>query len=380
MQDTNSEALSGADREVLFRTVIETAVDGIVVIGERGDMMLFNGAAERLFGYAAGEVLGRNVDMLMPEPYRHEHDGYLGRYLQTGEARIIGIGREVTGLRKDGATFPMYLSVGEGSLDGKRIFLGIIHDLSDRKAREHEVQALQNELLHALRLTAMGQLTSALAHELNQPLTAVMNYMNAARRGLEGSADPVAVRTRELLEKAVAQTGRAGQIIRRLREFIEKKEPNRAVQDLNAAVEEAIALGLVGSAAGDVEVSRRLRPDLPALAFDRIQIQQIMVNLMRNAVEAMDGASSGKITIVTDMPSADFVEVAVCDNGPGIAEDMVPRLFEPFATTKATGLGMGLSICKSIVEAHGGRMWAAPNPGGGTQFRFRLPARAGLED
>lgn len=370
-------ALSGADREVLFRTVVDTAVDGIIVIDSRGHVMLYNAAAERLFGYGPAEVLGRNIAMLMPEPYRGEHDGYMARYIETSEARIIGIGREVSGRRSDGSVFPMLLSVGEGWLGETRIFLGIIHDLTERKAREEELQVLQNELLHALRVSAMGQLTSALAHELNQPLTAVMNYMNAARRGLDGSPDPAAARARDLIEKAVAQTGRAGQIIRRLREFIEKKEPNRAPEDLNASVREAISLGLVGVADRNIDVAAELQPGLPMIEIDRIQIQQVMVNLMRNAVEALEASARRSIVITTARPAMDFVEVAVADSGPGVAPELSAHLFEPFATTKRSGLGMGLTISKAIVEAHGGRLWMAPNPGGGSQFRFRLPVRDG---
>jgi two-component system sensor kinase FixL len=379
MNEQHVAALTSADRDVLFRTVIETAVDGIVVIDARGRMMLYNRAAERLFGYTAEEVLGRNVSMLMPEPYRGEHDAYVERYLKTGEARIIGIGREVTALRKDGSTFPMYLSVGEGWLGDTRIFLGLIHDMTARKRDEQQVHELQNELMHALRLTAMGQLTSALAHELNQPLTAVMNYLNAARRGLAASEDPAAGRAGELLEKAVAQTARAGQIIRRLRGFIEKKEPDRTPEDLNASVEEAIALGLVGAADRNVTVKTELQSDLPPVLFDRIQIQQVMVNLMRNAIEALEGHERREIAITTAMPGGDFVEVGVADSGPGIAPEMMAHLFQPFSTSKPSGLGMGLSICRGIVERHGGRLWVASNPGGGALFSFRLPLRNGAE-
>lgn len=368
-----SGALTGGDYNILFRTVIATAVDGIVVIDAKGRALLFNQAAERLFGYPAEEVLGHNISMLMPEPWRAQHDRYLDNYLETGEARIIGIGREVQGRRKDGSTFPMYLSVGEGRLGDARIFLGIVHDLTRHKGQEEKVRELQNELLHALRLTAMGQLTSALAHELNQPLTAVMNYMNAARRSLGAAEDPAAVRVRELLEKAVDQTARAGQIIRRLRGFIEKKEPNRSLEDLNASVQEAVALGLVGAADRNVKVMVRLNPELPMFLFDRIQIQQVIVNLLQNAAEATEEMDRREITIATALSAPDGVEVIVADTGPGVDAKMMPRLFEPFATTKSNGLGMGLTICRSIVEAHGGRLWAVPNPGGGAQFRFRLP-------
>ena len=326
------------------------------------------------------EVLGRNVDMLMPEPYRAQHDGYISRYLDDRRGahhrhRPRGHGAAQGRLDLSHAICPW----ARAGWARTHIFLGIIHDLTERKRSEQEVQALQNELLHALRVTAMGQLTSALAHELNQPLTAVMNYLNAARRGLEPVADPAAVRARELLEKAVAQTGRAGQIIRRLRDFIEKKEPKRAQEDLNASVEEAIALGLVGAADRNITVTPQLQHDLPLLSFDRIQIQQVMVNLMRNAVEAMADSPRREIVIITAMPGPDFVEISVADSGPGVDPAMLPQLFEPFSTTKSSGLGMGLTISKGIVEAHGGRMWVAPNPGGGTQFRFRLPVRDGAE-
>ncbi|MDE2462948.1 MAG: PAS domain S-box protein [Alphaproteobacteria bacterium] len=371
--DLVSTSLSEADHEVLFRTVINTAVDGIIVIDEAGRMLLFNRAAENLFGYTPPEVLGRNVDMLMPEPYRSRHDSFLQRYMTTGEKRIIGIGREVTAQRKDGSTFPMYLSVGEGRVRGMRVFLGIIHDLTDRTSRERDFQELQNELLHALRLTAMGQLTSALAHELNQPLTAVMNYLNAARRTLDAGGEQAIGRVREFMDKAVSQTQRAGQIIRRLRNFIEKRDSDRQLEDLNSCVEEAIALGLVGAPDRDVRITTELANDLPPVMIDRIQLQQVMINLMRNAVEALESATERKILIRTQRPAPDFVQVSVTDSGPGIPPDIVSNLFIPFSTTKAKGLGMGLTICKAIIEAHNGRIWVAAPKGGGAEFAFRLP-------
>jgi two-component system sensor kinase FixL len=378
--DQAGEKLTSADADVLFRTVVSTAVDGIIVIDAHGRVLLYNEACARLFGYEADEVVGQNIRMLMPEPFREQHDGYLNHYVATGEARIIGIGREVLGLREDGSTFPMYLSVGEGWLEGQRIFLGILHDLTERKSHERRLQELQNDLLHAMRLTAMGQLASALAHELNQPLTASLNYLSAARRGLQAIGEPVAARTGELLDKAAAQTARAGQIIRRLREFIEKKEPNRAFEDLNASIYEAIALGLVGVDEGDVEVIVKLARDLPPVFFDKIHVQQVMVNLMRNAVEAMQGSERRQLTVMSIQPVPEMVEVIVADTGPGVNEDIRRNLFQPFTTTKEKGLGMGLAICRGIVESHGGRLWTEHNPGGGAQFRFRLPVRGGQED
>ncbi len=359
-----------ADEDALFQTLISTAVDGIMVIDEVGLVSVYNKACEKLFGYAPGEVIGRNVSMLMPEPYRTEHDAYIARYKKTREARIIGIGREVVGRRKDGSTFPMYLSVGEGNAGGQRIFVGIIHDLSDVKDNMLRIQQLQNELFHSLRLNAMSQLSSALAHELNQPLAAVMNYMNAAKRSLDMGAPPD--RLRDMLDKAANQTARAGQIIRRMRDFIEKKEPNRAPEDLNGVVSEAVALGLVDAADSDVDVQVDLAPGVPLIPIDRVQIQQVMVNLMRNAVEAVQHGEKRELRISTRL-DGEFVAVGVSDTGPGLAEEVAARLFQPFVSTKSQGLGMGLAICRTIVEAHGGRLWAEPNRGGGTAFQFVLP-------
>ena len=371
--------LTSADLDILFRTVIATAVDGIVVIDVRGSVLLLNEAAERLFGYAPDEVLGHDVSMLMPEPDRSRHAGYLSRYAQTGETQVIGKGREVLGRRKDGSTFPMYLSVGEGQLGEDRMYLGIIHDLTTRKAQEQNVRLLQSELMHALRVTSMGQLTRALAHELNQPLAAAMNYLNAARRGLGEADDPAVVKTRELLVKACAQTARAGQILHRLQGFIKKTEPNRTAEDLNASVEEAIVLGAVGALDLNVTVTPVLQSDLPALSFDRIQIQQVMVNLLRNAIEALEGSERREITISTVQSDPGFVEIAVADTGPGVDPEVMARLFQPFATTKARGMGLGLAICRTIVEEHGGRLSAEPNPGGGARFSFRLPVHDAVE-
>ncbi|MGC8533964.1 MAG: sensor histidine kinase [Rhizomicrobium sp.] len=372
-QDLVAGSLSRADHEVLFHTVINTAVDGIIVIDEAGAMLLFNRAAEILFGYKPEEVLGRNISMLMPEPYRSHHDGYMQRYMATGEKRIIGIGREVAAQRKDGSTFPMYLSVGEDRIGGVRVFLGILHDLTDRTSRERDFQELQNELLHALRLTAMGQLTSALAHELNQPLAAVMNYLNAARRTLDAGGEQAIGRVREFMDKAVSQTQRAGQIIRRLRNFIEKRDSDRLPEDLNSCVEEAIALGLVGATDRDIKITTELADDLPPVVIDRIQLQQVMINLMRNAFEALENADVRQIVIRTQRPAPDFVQVSVADSGPGIPPEIMPNLFIPFSTTKSKGLGMGLTICKAIVEAHNGRIWVTARKEGGAEFAFRLP-------
>ncbi len=366
--------------DALFQTLIATAVDGIMVIDSHGLVEVYGGSCERLFGYAPDEVIGHNVSMLMPEPYCGEHDRYVGHYVATGEKRIIGIGREVQGRRKDGSIFPMYLSVGEGQLKGRRIFVGIVHDISDRQERDSRIHDLQAELLHVTRLTAMGQLASALAHELNQPLAAIMNYINTAKLVAANSADPAAARFRELLDKAGEQAGRAGQIIRRLRDFLLRRESQRSTEDINDIVSDAMALALVGAGEQGVVTLRNFAPKLKPVSVDKVQIQQVLVNILRNALEAMQSSPVRRLSVTTTATDVDFVVVTITDSGSGMSDAVARRLFEPFVTTKDRGMGFGLSISRSIIEEHGGRIWAEPNPDGGTTFRFRLPFAEGGND
>jgi two-component system sensor kinase FixL len=359
----------------MFQALLSAAVDGIIVIDAKGRIQLINQACERLFGYTPEEVVDRNVSMLMPAPYREEHDGYLTHYRETGERRIIGIGREVTGQRKDGTTFPMYLSVGEAKVEGETIYVGIVRDLTDREVAERRLRELQAELLHVSRLSAMGQMGSALAHELNQPLTAIMNYGKAAARTLEMVDHPRIAKVQELIGKAVDQTARAGNIIRNLRSFVEKREAGRRPENLAKIIEEAIALGLVGSADANVKVKVDLDPDIQVVV-DKIQIQQVLINLIRNSVEAMERVPKRLLKVRSEAIDAGFAMVTISDTGPGLPAEVRERLFQPFVTTKGSGMGIGLTICQTIVQAHGGRIWFEPNPGGGVSFFFHLPLSA----
>jgi two-component system sensor kinase FixL len=361
------------EREALLQAILETSPDGLITIDATGTIQSFNPAAERMFGYNAAEVNGRNVSCLMPSPYREEHDAYLERFLRTGEKRIIGIGREVLGQRKDGTIFPLELAVGEVQAAGRQFFAGFVKDVSARQQSEQRLRELQAELIHVSRLSAMGEMASALAHELNQPLTAIINYAQTARglaerRPGEGAGDLVS-----LLEKTVQQASRAGQIIRRLRQFIAKGETERALEDINTVVEEASALALIGTGGKGIAARRVLEKGLPPVLLDRIQIHQVITNLIRNGVDALDGVERREIIISTRRAGDDSIEIRVADTGPGLAPAVADRLFQPFVTTKPGGLGIGLSICRSIVDAHGGRLWASDNPGGGMIFHVRLP-------
>lgn len=358
----------------LFGALIRTAVDGIMVIDEVGRIQAYNDACARLFQYSAPDVLGQNVKMLMPAPYREQHDHYISNYKKTGEAKILGIGREVSGQRKDGTVFPMYLSVGEGTLYGKRVFVGIVHDLSslygEREAYEARLLSLREELVHVARVSELGQVSAGIAHELNQPLAAMLNYANAAKRfAAIGNTEKVT----EVVTKVAEQAERAGQIVRRMRDFLEKRAAQRDVDDIVEIADDAMALGLIGAKAANIQARFLPEAGLPKVHVDRVQIQQVLVNLLRNAVEAMEHSPRRELTLHLARRGDDRVEVTVTDTGSGISRDIAGQLFKPFVTTKDHGMGIGLAISKSIIEAHGGALTAVPNPEGGTIFSFTVP-------
>jgi two-component system sensor kinase FixL len=270
----------------------------------------------------------------------------------------------------------MYLSVGEGYIDGRRIFLGIVHDVSDIHQRERRIRELQRELLHVTRATSMGQMSSALAHELNQPLTAILSYVKAATRIVE-SPQLQADMLKEVLAKTADQTVRAGDIIKRLRTFVEKREHASTPESINKLITEAIALGLAGVKDSGVQLHLQLSENLPPVNVDKVEIQQVLINLMRNAVEAMQISPSRHLSISTSLDGPGYIDVTIADTGPGMSPGVAQRLFHPFVTTKSDGMGMGLNICRTIIEAHGGRIWLDISTEAGTVFRFRLPVYKG---
>jgi two-component system, LuxR family, sensor kinase FixL len=357
-----------------FRSILDTIPDAMIVIDEHGIMQFFSSAAVRQFGYSEPEAIGKNISALMPEPDRSRHDGYLARYLKTGERRIIGIGRIVTGMRKDGTTFPMHLTIGEMHSGGKPFFTGFVRDLTEQQHTQARLQELQAELVHVSRLSAMGEMASALAHELNQPLSAISNYMKGSRRLLADSTDANAPRIEAALDRAAEQAIRAGDIIRRLRNFVARDASEKRVESLSKMVEEAGALGLTGAREQGVLLRFNLDPTFDLVLADRVQIQQVLVNLFRNALEAMAVSTHRELIASNTKAADDMIEIAVSDTGPGFAGDTLAQLFQPFFTTKESGMGVGLSISRTIIETHGGRMWAETNGSGGATFRFTLAA------
>lgn len=361
-------------REAHLTSILETVPDAMIVTDERGTIESFSATAVRLFGYEPEEVIGENVRMLMPSPYREHHDGYMRRYLETGERRIVGTGRVVTGQRKDGTTFPLELAIGEMREADRRRFTGFIRDVSDRQRAETRMAELQAELVHMSRFTALGEMASTLAHEINQPLTAIANYLKGCRRILERMEGPQVPMLAGAVEDAANQALRAGQVIRHLREFVARGESERHIERLPKLVEDTSALALVGAREKGVRVSYRFDPRAELVLVDRIQVQQVLLNLIRNAIEAMEGERRELVVSTRALPAEGLVEIRVSDTGPGIAPEIAAQLFQPFITTKPHGMGVGLSICRTIVESHGGKISVESEPGRGATFRFTLRA------
>ncbi|HEV8408193.1 MAG TPA: PAS domain S-box protein [Sphingomicrobium sp.] len=362
------------EAEAHLRSILATVPDAMVVIDEAGLILSFSAAAEKMFGYAEGEVVGENVKILMPNPDRDRHDQYLVNYLTTGIRKIIGVGRVTTALHRDGNTFPIELSVGEAWSEGHRIFTGFIRDLTERQQTLLRLQDLQSELAHVGRVSEMGTLASSLAHELNQPLTAVASYCESARDLLQTKADDETLEmVSEAMEEAAKQAIRAGQIVRRLRDFMSYGETERQVESMQRLINEANALALVGSREHQIDMQLSLDARADRVFVDRIQVQQVLVNLIRNAIDAMIDAPVRHLSIRTQRQDG-LTRVTVEDTGSGINETIAEQLFQPFVTSKQNGMGIGLSICRTIVQAHGGRIWFEPGRGGGTAFHFTLPS------
>ncbi|MEZ5560934.1 MAG: PAS domain S-box protein [Pseudomonadales bacterium] len=355
--------------------ILETAVDAVICIDERGRIETFNQAAMRLFGYAASEIIGQPITILMAEPHRSLHDDYIQRYLSTGDRRIIGIGRELEGVDRDGQRIPIYLAVSEIRMSGRHRFAGIIRDLREQRANREALAEQRERLAHGDRLSTMGEMTASIAHEINQPLTAISMYAQSGIRLIErGDADPV--RLREALQKLIDQSLRAGAIIERIQRFARAQENQRELGDVNALLTDLLKLAETDARLHAMDLTLELQPDLPAVYCDPVQIQQVALNLIRNAIDAMNEIQcihGREIRIRTRLLGDGRVEVSVSDQGPGVADDQQDLLFTPFHTTKKDGMGMGLSICRTIIAEHGGVLSFRNNDATGATFFFTLP-------
>jgi two-component system, LuxR family, sensor kinase FixL len=377
MNERSAQLIGPADleaREALLRSIIATVPDAMIVADDHGKILSFSAAAETMFRCTEADMIGQNVRELMPAPDRERHDGYMHNYLTTGVRKIIGIGRITVGQRRDGTTFPMELSIGEAKTDHSRVFTAFIRDLTRRQATDVRLEELQAELAHVSRVSAMGTMATSLAHELNQPLTAVANYVEAARDLLaDPNGENISI-VREALDDAAKQAVRAGQIVRRLRDFIARGETETRVESLRSLITEANALALIGIKELGIDVRVMVDERVDNVLVDRVQVQQVLVNLIRNAIEALSNCEERHLSIHAVPSGDDMVQVSVVDSGPGLDAEVASKLFQPFVSTKAGGMGLGLSICQTIVEAQGGRIWYDRPNGGGAAFHFTLVA------
>ncbi len=361
-------------REAQLRSILETVPEAMVVIDEHGDIQNFSSTAERIWGYRADEVLGRNFTMLATEEEGQRYATALRNYVETGKTTAVGRTVPGTGLTADGRVFPAEIEVGIARSGGELRVTMFFTDISERLVTEERMSDLNNELAHLARQGAMSELAADLAHELNQPLAAVSNLVATARMMTERGGDPPAII--DLLRMGGEQTLRAGEIIRRMRAFMAKRDVDMQAESLAELVRDTVDLVMVGTRPFDTRLDFDFDPAAPRIFADRVQVQQVLVNLLRNAIEALRDLPRAKrrISIRSRRLNDAMVEIELSDNGPGIPAEILDNLYERFSTTKPeSGMGIGLSISRRIVEAHGGTLVGENLPGHGASFRFTLP-------
>jgi PAS domain S-box-containing protein len=372
IQELEAAASEGPDPSVLERqerlqSLLDKILDGIITIDTKGIIHTLNRPAEEIFGFKEDEVVGRNVSILMPEPYRAEHAGHISRYLDTGEARIIGIGREVTGLRKDGSTFPMDLAVSEFSVDGVRMFTGIMRNISERKR-------LEEQLIQSSKLASLGELVGGITHEINNPTSIIiMRAASLIREAKEENRQSEIIEDIEVIQR---QCAKVVQITSGLLAFSRQSPFEPKPASVNRTIENAI--GLIENVIKNhgVSLETQLDPDLPIVKLDTARIEQVMLNLFNNAIDAMPDGGMLRIRSSRSMLSRKpHILIRVSDTGEGIPKENLDRLFDPFFTTKEVGkgTGLGLSISYGIVQDHSGRFEVESQMGQGTMFSFYLP-------
>lgn len=372
----NSGPVDRKSLETLMRSILASVPDAMIVIDERGKMLAFSAAAERLFGYKAKDVAGKNVAMLMTGADEKHHDNYISSYLKTGEKQIIGIGRIVQARLADGRTIPVELKIGEAEIEGERLFTGYVRDMSEQQANALRLNQMQVELANFSRLSAVGTMASAMAHELNQPLTAVANYLEAARDLLENADPDTLAFIQEALDAAATQSIRAGQIVRRLRDYVSRGELDMRPVTLSDVLDDAISLAKVGFEGQLARVITQLPDDFPDVLADRLQLRQVIVNLVRNAIEALDETTNPQVWI-SGIIKDELAVITIEDNGPGFTGSGDASPFDAFNSSKPGGMGLGLSICQTIMDAHGTKIEYAPSKKGGAAFQFTLRTAEG---
>ena len=372
MSKTVAEQL--AEREARLQAVLDTAVEGIVTIDADGIIETANQAAGRIFGYSSAEMVGSSVSMLMPVSDREHHDQYIRNYLDSGVPKIIGIGREVRGRRKNGEQFPMELAVSEVALADRTLFTGIFRDITDRYRAEEESRRRLKEMAHTARLLELGEMATGIAHEINQPLAAIVSFAEACLRMMQsdtGDDDTI----RGALEQIAEQGQRAGSIIHGLRQLARKADVPPEWVDVNTLVREVVMLIGHELRRADVRLELQLDDAVPQVKVSKVQLEQVILNLARNAIESMVSVEMrDRVLGIEAAPEeGETVRVVVTDNGPGFCDDDLERVFETFFSTKSGGVGIGLAISRSILETHGGKLWAERTADCLTRFQCRIP-------
>jgi two-component system sensor kinase FixL len=366
-----------------FDALLNAAVDGIIVTDRQGRLLRMNAAAERMFGYQATEIAGQGIDIIMNARDARQHDRYMDNYLRTGERKIIGVGREVVARHRNGREFPVDLAIGVANVGDEKRFVGLIRDLTKQKHAEEEALEQREQMNHASRLTTMGEMAAAMAHELNQPLSAISNYTAACQRLLNQDSDrEKSPDVDRALDQIGVQAHRAAEIIQRIRDFARSREAAREPVDLRDLIAQILPLARMDARAHHTDLRIRLEKDLPLIMADPIQIQQVILNLVRNGIDAMEAVPDGqrRLDLRVWLEDAQHVRVTVTDRGTGVPQDAEEDLFTPFFTTKPSGMGLGLAISRSIATAHGGKLSHFNNPVVGATFYLILPTKIETEE
>jgi PAS domain S-box-containing protein len=363
--------------EARHRVVVETASDAVVSIDESSTIILANPATKRIFGYNSDELIGKPLTVLMPGAMGKVHETGLKRYLETGARHLNWQGTEMTALRANGEEFPAEVSFGEMTVDQQRIFTGFIRDISEKKRSEEELRNTQAELARMMRVMTIGQLTASIAHEVSQPLSGIITNASTCFRMLK-SDPPNIDGARETVQRTIRDGNRASEVITRLRTLFSKKQIEVEPLDLNEAAREVIALLSGELQKNNVILKQEFSDRLPTVDGDRVQLQQVILNLLRNASDAMRSIEHRprQMVLRTDL-EGEHVRLSVQDSGVGFSPEVADKMFESFYTTKSDGMGVGLSVSRSIIEANHGRLWATANDGPGATFAFSIPCKHG---
>ncbi|MFT6268825.1 MAG: two-component system sensor kinase FixL [Alphaproteobacteria bacterium] len=371
-KDSNEQVFKDASAQLI--AMLNATPDAFIIIDQSGTIELVNAATESMFLYSSQELLGKNISMLMPKTIKSAHNGYLAAYIKTGKTNIIGKGRKLQAVKSNGQEFPIFLSVGEVKHSSHTQFVGMISDISEQVKYQAALAQSQEKLEQATRLSSMGELAAGIAHEINQPLAAISSYAQASMRMINSPEIDHTKTITETLDKICEQALRANEVINRLRSLVKRHAAQRQKVDLYPLIHDTVNLAKIDTRMLEHEIELDLEESHPIELFvDPIQIQQVLLNLIRNAVDAMEQVKGMPLQIHCRWISAKEIEVSVLDFGKGIDAAASISIFAPFFTTKDSGMGMGLSVCQTIIHAHGGRIYYSSREPKGTVFTFSLP-------